>query len=375
MAAGLCACLPASLQADPSVPARSDVPIALLVDMHTGQVLHSREADRRFIPASVTKVMTAYIAFEMLDDGRLTSTRQVEVSEKVAKEWSGEGSSMFLEAGQRVTVDELLHGITTVSANDACVLIAEATVGSLDNWLKLMNDTAAELGMSDSHFGSPNGFPDEGETYVSARDLALLARAMIARHPELYRRYFGKRGMEFNGIAQDNHDPISGKVAGADGIKTGHTNEAGYTFLGSAERDGKRLVMVLAGVDRASVRNQAARDYIEWGYSDFDTKVLLPMGLPVGEARVQGGALRRVGLVAAVDIRTAIPKGRMPAISTALRYRGPVMAPFEKGEVIAELEVRIEGFAPYFIPLEATESVDEANLWQRLRNGVLGLFG
>lgn len=366
--------LPAGLQADPAAPSESAAPIALLVDLTSGQVLHARDIDRRFLPASVTKVMTAYLAFEMLADGRLKPGTEYTVSPKLAKDWSGNGSSLFLKAGDRVSVGTLLHGITTVSANDGAMLLSEGAAGSTANWVAAMNRTASDLGMHDSHFGTPNGWPDEGATYTTARDLATLAKAMITRHPDLYRRYFGHTSFGYNGLAQPNHDPITGVVAGADGIKTGHTREAGYNFLGSATRGGRRLVMVVAAVDSDEEREQVARDYIEWGFTAFDPKVIFAKGTPMGSAQVQDGSVDHVKLRAAGNIVADMPKSVKPQVTLSVRYRGPLKAPIKAGQQVASLEVRIAGFAPYDVPLEAAENVPEANLLQRIRNGVLGWF-
>lgn len=367
-AAALLFASPAQPQA---VPPASEVPIALLVDVTSGQTLHSREEDRRFLPASVTKVMTAYVAFEMLGNGRLKPGQSFAVSRQVASQWSGKGSSMFLKAGEQVTVDQLLHGITTVSANDGCIALAEGAGGSVAEWVALMNRTARQLGMDDSHFGTPNGWPDQGNTFVTARDLVTLADAMITRHPDLYARYFGHRDLAFNGIAQANHDPITGVVPGADGIKTGFTHEAGNNFLGSARRGERRLVMVVAGVDTEEERARASRDYIEWGFGAFEPKQLFAKGEGIGEARVQGGAARHVALRAARPVIVDYPKGKRPEVKLAIHYQGPLEAPLRAGSKVGELEVDVAGFEPYRVPLETANAVAVANPLQRLRNGVL----
>ena len=358
---------------DRAAPVAPEIPVVLLVDLSSGQTLFSREADRRFVPASVTKVMTAYTAFRLMEDGKLSPDTPVVVSEEVAELWSGEGSSMFLKAGDRVTVGQLLLGVTTVSANDAAVVLALTAAGSQAEWLELMNANAAELGMRDTHFGTPNGWPDEGRTYTSARDLAVLAEAMTTRFPGLYRRYFGHRGMSYRNITQANHDPITGVVEGADGMKTGFTRESGYNFLGSAERGGRRLVVVVAGAPRASMRDQTARDLIRWGFDAFETRVILPGELPVGEARVQNGAQSSIKLQTAKEVLASVPPGSHDAVSLTVRYRGPVEAPIEQGQNVAFLRVSIPGQTPHDVPLVAAEAVPEANAFQRLLNGLVGL--
>lgn len=357
----------------PAIPAEDVAPIALMADFSTGQVLYSRDPRRRFVPASITKVMTAYVAFDLIKEGRLDPRQSFTMSSGAGREWSRKGSTMFLDASDSATVDQLLHGITTVSANDGCVVLAEGAVGSVEKWVALMNRKARELGMADSHFGTPNGWPDEGRTYVSAHDLAILARALIARHPELYHRYFGHRSMVFNGIAQNNHDPIIGVVPGADGMKTGFTRQAGYGFLGTAVRDGQRLVMVVAGVDTARARAQAAREFMEWGFQAFDRHTLFPAGAMLGSADVQGGAELRVGLKAVNPVYYLTPGGKKTGVSLSLRYKGPVRAPIAAGAQVAELEINVKGQGVYRVPLVATSDVPAANAWQRLRNGLYGL--
>ncbi|WP_061923970.1 D-alanyl-D-alanine carboxypeptidase family protein [Altererythrobacter epoxidivorans] len=349
-------------------------PIALLVDMRSGQVLYSKEADRRFVPASITKVMSAFVAFEMIESGELDERQVFTFSKEAAKVWKRKGSTMFLTEGEQVPVYALLQGITSVSANDACVVLAEGAAGSLDAWADRMNKAAADLGMSNSHFNTPNGYMDDGKTFTTASDLSKLARALISRHPDKYARYFGKEGLNYKGIAQANHDPITGKVEGADGLKTGFTNEAGYGFLGSAERNGTRLIMVVAGVDRGRERGQAARDLIEWGFAAFDRKLLFSRGLKVADAEVQAGSARSVGLVAAEPIKLAVPKGTTPAVSIRISYEGPLRAPIRQGDKVASLVMDVDGMPQSRIALVAQDDVAEAGPLDRVWNGLAGWF-
>ncbi len=355
------------------LPTGQDAPIALLVDAGSGQILHSREGERRFLPASITKVMTVYVAFEMLAEGRLSADQTFTVSENTFEKWSGTGSSMFLQRGEEVSVDTLLRGITTVSANDGCVALAEGASGTMGEWIDEMNSAAQELGMRDSHFESPNGFPDEGMTFTSASDLARLTHALISRHPELYEEYFGKRRFVHNGYDQTNHDPITGVVPGADGIKTGFTREAGYNFLGSAKRGDRRLAMVVAGVESGPKRADVARKYIEWGFDAFESQQIFAPGATVAYADVQDGASRIVPLESTAPIVASRKKGTKPHIWLRLRYKGPIRAPIAAGSEIAQLEVHVDGFEPYRVPLIAAAEVPEANALQRIRNGLMGL--
>ncbi|MXO58854.1 serine hydrolase [Altererythrobacter salegens] len=346
----------------------------MLVDQSAGQTLFSREVDRRFIPASVTKVMTVYTAFDLIDRGKLDLNRKVVIDKDLADEWGGEGSTLFLEAGDELTVGQLLLGVTTVSANDGAVAIGRIAAGSDEAWLALMNENALELGMSNSHFGSPNGYPDEGRTWTSARDLAVLAEALTTRFPDLYKRFFGHRGMRFHDITQTNHDPITGVVDGADGIKTGYTRQAGYNFVGSAVRDGRRLTLVIAGAPTAMIRNRDARRLMEWGFENFTSERLLPAGAAIGDVEVQEGAALSVPVHTEAEVFANLPREAGARAGFSLRYRGPVEAPIRKGDRIATLRVTVPGQEPHDVPLVAAVSVERANAWQRLRNGIVRLL-
>ncbi len=366
----------APAEADPtSPPAELDrVPIALLIDLNSGQVLYQKEANRRFLPASITKVMTLYTAFEMISRKQLNTSQQFPMSEQAFKQWHRVGSTMFLDRSMNTTVNDLLLGIANISANDGCVVLGEGAAGSVPNWIALMNAEAGKIGMNDSHFGTPNGWMDEGETYVTAHDLAALASAMITQHPELYHRYIGHETLTFNGITQNNHDPILGRLEGADGIKTGFTNQAGYGFLGSAQRNGRRLVMVIAGADRGQDRAKAARALMDWGFAAFASTPLYKTGETVGEAKVQGGAVRRVRLVAPMAYAASQPIGSAGPVSTKIVYEGPLEAPVAKGSIVAWLEVRSGSATTSRVPLVAGEGVGRAGLLARLRNGLMEPF-
>nr|WP_243415028.1 D-alanyl-D-alanine carboxypeptidase family protein [Altererythrobacter segetis] len=365
---------PVESDAADSSPVDPEIPVALLVDLSTGQTLFAREPDRRFVPASVTKVMSVYTAFDLIDRGKLSLDRVVTIDKEVADEWGGEGSTLFLKEGDQLTVGELLLGVTTVSANDGAVALAKAAAGSVDNWIALMNQNAARLGMHDSHFGLPNGYMDEGRTYTSARDLIRLAEVLTTRFPGLYKRFIGHHGMRYHGITQNNHDPITGIVPGADGIKTGYTEQAGYNFLGSAERGGRRLAMVIAGAPSPAIRNKSSRQLIEWGFEHFASRELLPKGTLVGEAMVQDGSATSVTLFTEAPVFANLPLGQDAGAQLRLRYRGPIEAPIRQGDEVATLRIAIAGQEPHDVPLIAGANVGKANAWQRLRNGVASLL-
>lgn len=355
-------------------PAAKDVPVALLVDLGSGQTLFRRGEAQPFLPASITKVMTALVAFELIEHGRLREDQRIAVRPGTIARWRGKGTTMPLTDGDNPTVNELLYGITTVSANDGAVVLAEGAAGSVAAWCALMNRTARRIGMTQSNFATPNGWPDGGRTYVSARDLAILASELIDKHPKLYHRYFGRSEMTWNGVTQKNHDPTLGIVAGADGIKTGHTFEAGFNFLGSARRGERRLVVVVAGARIHEARANAARELLEWGFAAWDSRPLVPVGQRVGQAQVQGGDARSVALLAPQTFALALPNGQYPNVITRIRYTGPLKAPIAKGATVAALEVEIDGQPPHKLPLVAATAVGKAGPLDRLLNGLAGLF-
>lgn len=349
--------------------------MAVLVDITSGQVLHARNPDRRFMPASVTKVMTLYLAFELIEAGKLDPAQVFAMSPEVAREWRRTGSTMFLDAGERVTVHDLLLGIANVSANDGAAVLAEGQAGSITAWTAGMNDAAWALGMNASHFGTPNGFPDEGRTFTTANDLVRLARAMVTRHPDKFGYFIGRRGFDYKGIAQINHDPLIGRIPGADGIKTGFTNESGFSYLGTARRGGQRLVLVLAGVENGRLRGRLARAYMEWGFTAFDRRRLFDAKAVIGEARVQNGDTRSLALVAKGPVAINLPRGsKGNKLTATIRYEGPLRAPIAAGQEVAVLEVTAPGVAPTRVPLFAAEAVNAAGPFDRIVNAIAGLF-
>ena len=377
----LAAFLPVTAFALPSLPASNnppdevaDIPVVMLVDIGSGRVLFARQPDLSFVPASVTKVMTAFVAFEEMRAGRLSADQTFTVREKTSQVWKGRGTSMYLRPGDKPTVHQLLRGIMTASANDASIVLAEGFAGSVPAFTYLMNDTARKLGMTKSRFNTPNGWPDRQKTYVSARDLVSLGSAMVHRYPDYYATYSGKHEFDWNGYKLYSHDPITGEVPGADGIKTGFTREAGYNFLGSAERGGRRLMMVLAGAKSGMQRRKAARKLIEWGFSQWSARPLFASGSRVGTARVQGGAQRSVGLTLDRPVYATFAPGRGERIAMRIAYEGPLEAPIAKGAHVADLILATGNAEASRIPLLATRAVAPAGPVHRLRNGLMSLW-
>lgn len=356
-------------------PAELDtIPIAFLVDVGSGQVLYSKEPDRRFLPASITKVMTLYTAFDLLKAGRIKPEQPMVMSPEAYRKWHNVGTSLELDLTKQANVETLILAIANVSANDASVVLGEGAAGSVDNWITLMNANARRLGMTGSHFGTPNGWMDQGETYVTARDLVTLATAMVSAHPDLYKHYIGHASLQWDDRSKRNHDPLIGKLRGADGIKTGFTNQAGYGYLGSAERDGRRLVMVVAGVDRGKERDKAAAALMEWGFSAFSNRPIFAPGAQVGEVRVQGGEALHVPVVAPAAFGITIPRDAGGDVKVRIVYHGPVQAPVAKGSMIAALEIDTGKGEPHRVPLFAGADVAPAGWLARLRNGVVSPF-
>jgi len=356
----------------PATPSVYQAPIALLVDVTSGQILHGYNTDRRFAPASITKVMTLYLAFELIDEGRLDPAHVMVMSPAMYRDWRRKGSNMRLNKGDQVRVSDLLLGIANVSANDGSAVLAEGQAGSVAAWTVAMNAKALELGMTGSNFGTPNGWPDQGQTFTTANDLVVLGRALIERHPEKFRQFIGRRGFTYNDAEQRNHDPLIGRIRGADGIKTGFTNEAGFSYLGTARRGSQRLMLVLAGVPQSNLRAELARNYIEWGFSEFERRPLYARGEVVGHARVQGGSARKIALISDRPIHVNRPRGTKGEMHATIRYVGPLRAPFNAGDQIATLEVTAPGMPRAHIPLLAREDVPVANSFDRLVNGLIG---
>ena len=354
-------------------PSLHGAPIALMIDLGSGRVLFSRDPDRRFMPASLTKLMTIYTAFEMLQEGTLQPEQRMPVSDAAFHDWARKGSSMFLARGTSASVDDLLRAIPTVSANDGCIVLAEGAAGSVAAFTDLMNAKARELGMNDSHFGTPNGWPDEGRTFTTAHDLTVLAQALITRHPRKYRRYFSIPEFTWSEITQKNRNPILGVVKGADGLKTGFTNEAGYGFVGSAERGGRRVIMVIAGTESAQARKRIARDFITWAFDAWQASRLYGGGDTVAEVAVQGGADRHLPLRTDRPVFATVPKGAVTGARISVRYLGPAEAPIKEGEQVASLVIDTKDGGRSSVPLTATHDVAKANWWQRIRNGLFAL--
>ncbi|WOE76626.1 D-alanyl-D-alanine carboxypeptidase family protein [Parasphingorhabdus sp. SCSIO 66989] len=352
----------------------SNAPIAYLTDLSSGAVLLDKDADRKIPPASMAKMMTVYVAFDLVKKGELSLEDNFTVQNSTWQKWNNQGSTMFLKAGQKVSVGDLLHGIITLSGNDACVVLAEGIAGTEPAFVDMMNDTAARIGMKNSRFGNSNGWPDEGRTLVTARDLAKLGARSVMDFPDLYTEFYGQESFSWNGITQQNRNPIIGRINGADGLKTGHTEEAGFGFAGTAEQNGRRLMMVVAGLDTYNGRIEESVKLLNWGFRSWKSEPLFAAGDIIGDAQVQLGSSRSVPLVAPRNLAVTLPR-RGGEYSMKIVYDGPVKAPFKAGANIASLVITPEEGKPQILPLAAGETVEEAGFFLRIWNGIAALFG
>ena len=373
--------LPAVAQAPPLETA---APVAYMVDLSSSAILYARDADRRIPPASMAKMMTTHVAFGLLERGELQPERMCTVRPETWQRWHGPqaGSTMFLSPGEQVSVRNLLHGIVTLSGNDASVVLAECVSGTEAAFVALMNRESRRLGLQNSNWGNPVGWPDNGVTYTSARDLGTLAAATIRNHPRLYREYYGQREFTWGRtlgnnapITQGNRNPLLGRVAGADGLKTGHTAEAGFGFTGSADQNGRRIVMVVAGLTSFNQRIEESVRFMDWGFRAWQSRPLLRRGERIGEARVQLGADSAVGLVAPRDLAVTYPSGQGQGITARIVYQGPLRAPIAQGQHVADLVVQVGSLPPQVSPLVAETAVGEAGFFGRIWAGLKSLVG
>jgi len=340
---------------------------AYVLDQGTGTVLLSKNADEPLPPASMSKLMTLYVAFEAIRDGRLGLDELLPVSQHAM---SYKGSTMFLNTQDRVRVEDLLRGIIVLSGNDACVVIAEALSpdGSEAGFARFMTERAKLLGMTNSSFVNANGWPAVGHR-MSVHDLALLANRLITDFPEFY-PLFSETEFAFDGRAPsntNNRNPLLKLGIGADGLKTGHTSEAGYGLVGSARQDGRRVVFVVSGLASNTKRAEEAEALVKWSFRQFAEKTIAKAGTPVAQAEVWMGAQQSVGLVPAEDISVLLPVLAGKKIPAEAVYTGPVNAPIHKGQQLGELVVKPDGLPELRLPLVADHDVAAGGFFVRIR--------
>lgn len=339
---------------------------AFVLDQTTGTVLLTKRADEALPPASMSKLMTLYIAFEAIRDGRLKLDEKLPVSSHAM---SYGGSTMFLDTTDRVKVQDLLRGIIVLSGNDACAVLAETLSpdGTEKGFAKLMTQRAQQLGMTSSSFRNASGWPAQGHV-MSMRDLVLLATKLIQDFPQHY-AIFSEKTFEFDGRAPGNvknRNPLLALGIGADGLKTGHTSEAGYGLVGSAQNGDRRVVFAITGLDSERARAEEAEAIVNWAFRQFSEQTIVTKDKAVAEADIWLGAEDKVGLVADQDIRLLLPVNTLGGVKAEVVYTGPIEAPVEQGQKLAELIISPEGLPETRVPLLAAKSVPSGGFVDRM---------
>jgi D-alanyl-D-alanine carboxypeptidase (penicillin-binding protein 5/6) len=334
---------------------------ALLLDADTGAVLLEKNADAPTPPSSMAKLMTVYMVFERLKAGALSLDDRFAVSEKA---WRTGGSKTFVGVAERVRVEDLLRGVIVQSGNDACIVLAEGLAGSEEAFADRMTARGRELGLRDSIFMSATGLPAPGQ-HMTARDLALLAKRLIADFPEYY-RYFAETEFVFNNVKQGNRNPLLYGFNGGDGLKTGHTEEAGFGLTGSAKRGERRLILVLNGLDSERQRAFEAERLLETAFREYDNYRLLAAGAVAAEAEVWMGAEPRVPLVAAEAVVITLPKRHKSGLKASVTYEGPLPAPIVKGSPLAKLVIHAPEMGTREVPLYAGADVERRGWFGRI---------
>jgi D-alanyl-D-alanine carboxypeptidase (penicillin-binding protein 5/6) len=330
-------------------------------DLTSGQALAAQHADERIEPASLTKLMTAYVVFQALRDKKLSLDQQVRVSERA---WRAAGSRMFIQPGRPVTADELIRGMIIQSGNDACIALAEAIAGAEEVFVQMMNREAERLGMKNTHFMNVSGLPD-ARHYSTAQDLYLIAAALIRDFPELYGQYYSQKEFRYNNITQPNRNRLLWIDPSVDGVKTGHTEAAGYCLVASSKRGERRLLSVLLGSTSEAARAQESQKLLNWGFQFFDTLKLHAGGSEVKALDVYKGEQRVVKAGFRSDLFVTVPKGEAERLKADLLYEQPLLAPVAQGQRVGTLRLTLEGKPLGDYALVALETVPVAGFFRR----------
>lgn len=346
----------AMIPAPPTVAATGYV----LVDMHSDKILAADKADQRMEPASITKIMTAHIVFSELEAGHIKLTDQVLISERA---WKMPGSRMFVEVNTRVSVEDLLRGMIIQSGNDASVALAEHIAGSEEAFANLMNEHAQRLGMHHTHFVNATGMPDP-EHYTTPIDIAHLTASTIREFPQWYKLY-AEKDFTYNKIHQPNRNNLLWKDKSVDGVKTGHTESAGYCLVASAERDGMRLIAVVMGTQSMKARERESLSLLNYGFRFFETHRLYAGGAKLIDARVWKGEQEALPLGLVSDLYVTIPRLQYDKLKASTQIQGRITAPVSKGDVAGEVIVELDGDKVASAPLIALQNVAEGSLWRR----------
>ncbi|WP_444815784.1 D-alanyl-D-alanine carboxypeptidase family protein [Stutzerimonas frequens] len=341
----------------------------MLMDAASGEVLVEHNGDERLPPASLTKLMTAYIATLEIQKGQISDSDMVTVSEKA---WRTGGSRMFIQVNTQVSVDDLLHGIIIQSGNDASVAMAEHIAGSEEAFADLMNATAQRLGMTNSHFMNATGLPDP-EHYSSANDMAKLARAIIYEDPAHYAIYAQKEFL-WNNIKQPNRNLLLWRDKTVDGLKTGHTEEAGYCLVASAVRDNMRLISVVFGTDSEQARAAETQKLLTYGFRFFETRTFYQKGTELAEAHVWKGQQSKLKAGLAQDLTMTLPRGQVEKLQAVMSFNGTLTAPIQQGDVVGKVEVKLDDKVVRSTDLVALETVEEGGLFRRFWDSIRLFF-
>lgn len=339
---------------------------AIVIDARTGRVLFEKDADALIPPASMSKLMTMIMVFEQLEAGKLNLDQTFTVNEDAWRRggaMSG-GSTMYAELNSAVRVEDLIKGAVVQSANDACIIFADNLADSESAFAAQMTERAHALGAKTASFRNATGLPEDGHE-MSVRDLAVMARHIITAFPERY-RYYSMPEFTWNNINQQNRNPLLKDYPGADGMKTGYTKEAGYGLVGSAMRDGRRLIIVIAGLKSLNERRQEAQSLLDWGFRQFRSVDVYAKGDRIGKARVWGGIRRSVDLVAMTDVRVSLSTEEQETAEVELTYTGPLIAPVEAGRQIGSVRLMVDGFTVANVPVATASAVaEETSMWSR----------
>jgi len=359
----LAAFIAAPVLADTPIPTAPtvDAKAYIVIDFRTGKVLASKEPVTRLEPASLTKLMTAYLVFQELTEGKLKLDEPVMVSEHA---WRSEGSRTFIELGKPVSVELLILGMIVQSGNDATIALAERVAGTEETFVQMMNANAARLGMVGTHFENSSGLPSPNH-YTTARDMSLLAQAMIRDFPQYY-KYYSVREFEHNGIKQQNRNGLLGRDPSVDGLKTGHTDSAGFCLVTSALRDGMRLVSVVLGSGSMKGREDASAALLNYGFTFYDTKLVVKGGAALASAKVWKAARTPVDVGVKDDLYVTVPRGQAAAIKTAVDLTPRLVAPLGVSSQVGQLRVFIGSQNLATLPVRPLQEVASGGWWRRL---------
>jgi len=359
----------------PSGSLQYDAQSAVLMDGITGQILYEQKPDLRIPPASFAKVMTLYVVFDGIRTGQLKTDDMVTVSERAWKRtYKTKSSTMYLKVGERVRVEDLLKGITIASGNDACVALAEHLSGSEEAFVSKMNEKAGFLGLKETQFKNSDGGSAEGQ-YTTAKEMAILSKRYIEDHPEAL-VFHSTVEFEYNGIRQGNRNTLLQKNIGVDGLKTGHLTEAGYHLAATAKREGQRMIAVVMGCDKIGKRGPEAQKLLEYGFKNFSTVEAVKRGATFGPVKVKRGKLNQVTLAAAEEGRVTVAKGKENLVSAVPQLPQFIVAPIQKGQVLAKVLIQNEGKVAKEVNLLASSDVEKSLIpaWPILAGILCGLI-